>query len=59
MSEEMSPDSTTSLESLRPLRVERHSTPTSSGSTVVSYASDLGEGPVLWLVHGYPQSAYM
>jgi hypothetical protein len=26
---------------------------------VISYASDLGEGPVLWLVHGYPQSAYM
>jgi hypothetical protein len=47
------------LESLRALRVERHVTPTSSGSTVISYASDLGEGPVLWLVHGYPQSAYM
>jgi hypothetical protein len=59
MPEEMSPDSTTSLESLRALRVERHSTPTSSGSTVVSYANDLGEGPVLWLIHGYPQSAYM
>jgi hypothetical protein len=50
---------TKNLESLRALRVERHVTPTSSGSTVISYASDLGEGPVLWLVHGYPQSAYM
>lgn len=60
MPREMSPDSTTSLESLRALRVERHVTPTSSGSTVVSYANDLGEGlPVLWLVHGYPQSAYI
>lgn len=26
---------------------------------MISYTKDLGEGPVLWLVHGYPQSAYM
>ena len=50
---------TRNLESLPSLRVERHVTPTSSGSTVISYTKDLGEGPVLWLVHGYPQSAYM
>ncbi|KAI4726677.1 alpha/beta hydrolase [Aureobasidium sp. EXF-10728] len=49
-----------SLESLPDLHVKRHVfSPTSSGSTVVSYTKDLGEGPVLWLVHGYPQSAYI
>lgn len=53
------PSDIRNLESLRALRVERHVTPTSSGSTVISYTKDLGEGPVLWLVHGYPQSAYM
>lgn len=37
----------------------RNETSTSSGSTVVSYSHDLGKGPVLWLVHGYPQSAYI
>ncbi|THY44367.1 alpha/beta hydrolase [Aureobasidium pullulans] len=47
------------LESLSALAVERHVSTTPSGSTVISYAKDLGEGPVLWLVHGYPQSAYM
>ncbi|KAG9562993.1 alpha/beta hydrolase, partial [Aureobasidium melanogenum] len=47
------------LEGLHNLHVKRDVTPTSSGSTVVSYAKDLGEGPVLWLVHGYPQSAYI
>ncbi|KAI9707025.1 MAG: hypothetical protein M1820_004613 [Bogoriella megaspora] len=35
------------------------STPTSSGSTVVSYVHDRGDGPVLWLVHGYPQTAFI
>lgn len=35
------------------------STTTESGSTVVSYTHDLGQGPVLWLVHGYPQSAFI
>lgn len=38
--------------------LKRHETTTSSG-IIVSYDHDLGEGPVLWLVHGYPQSAYM
>ncbi|KAH0123190.1 hypothetical protein KCU67_g17874, partial [Aureobasidium melanogenum] len=47
------------LEGLHNLHVKRNVTPTSSGSTVVSYAKDLGHGPVLWLVHGYPQSAYI
>ncbi|KAG2161328.1 hypothetical protein VTO58DRAFT_110190 [Aureobasidium pullulans] len=47
------------LESLSALAVERHVSTTPSGSTVTSYAKDLGEGPVLWLVHGYPQSAYI
>lgn len=39
--------------------LKRHETQTSSGSKVVSYSHDLGQGPVLWLVHGYPQSSYM
>lgn len=39
--------------------LKRQSTDTSQGGTVVSYTHDLGQGPVLWLVHGYPQSAYM
>jgi pimeloyl-ACP methyl ester carboxylesterase len=34
-------------------------TPTSSGSTITSYTSDLGPStPILTLIHGYPQSAY-
>ncbi|GAB7354147.1 hypothetical protein MBLNU459_g4706t1 [Dothideomycetes sp. NU459] len=39
--------------------LSRNSTPTSQGGTVVSYSHDIGNGPVLWLVHGYPQSAYI
>lgn len=39
--------------------LKRQSTSTTQGGTVVSYTNDLGHGPVLWLVHGYPQSAYM
>ncbi|KEQ90918.1 hypothetical protein AUEXF2481DRAFT_44653 [Aureobasidium subglaciale EXF-2481] len=50
---------TRNLETLSALSVERHVSTTASGSTVISYAKDLGEGPVLWLVHGYPQSAYI
>lgn len=39
--------------------LKRNSTPTSSGSTVVSYTSDLGaDKPILTLIHGYPQSSY-
>lgn len=30
-----------------------------SGCTVRSYIHDHGKGPVLAMVHGYPQSAYM
>ncbi|KAK5136912.1 hypothetical protein LTR08_001419 [Meristemomyces frigidus] len=36
-----------------------HSTKTSSGCVVKSYSHDTGSGPILCLVHGYPQSAYM
>lgn len=49
---------TVDISSIHPY-LKRQETPTSSGSTVVSYNHDLGSGPVLWLVHGYPQSAYM
>lgn len=35
-------------------------TKTESGSTVCSYHKDLGlEKPILTLIHGYPQSAFM
>ncbi|KAH8890286.1 alpha/beta hydrolase [Thozetella sp. PMI_491] len=38
----------------------RHVTPTKSGSDVVSYISDLKNGgPILTLIHGYPQSAFI
>ncbi|KAK4445911.1 alpha/beta hydrolase [Podospora aff. communis PSN243] len=37
--------------------LQRNVTPTSSASTVVSYTSNLGHGPILTLIHGYPQSA--
>ncbi|KAK0625014.1 Alpha/Beta hydrolase protein [Bombardia bombarda] len=41
-------------------QLKRHVTPTSSGSDVVSYTSDLGDGgPILTLIHGYPQSAFI
>ena len=29
------------------------------GCTLKSYSHDTGSGPVLCMVHGYPQSAYM
>ncbi|SLM38940.1 alpha beta hydrolase [Lasallia pustulata] len=32
---------------------------TSSGSKVCCYTSDLGHGPILTLIHGYPQSAFI
>ncbi|KAH8895981.1 hypothetical protein GQ53DRAFT_792429 [Thozetella sp. PMI_491] len=38
-------------------QLERHVTPTKSGSELVSYTSDLKNGgPILVLAHGYPQS---
>jgi pimeloyl-ACP methyl ester carboxylesterase len=40
-------------------QLTQHITPTSSGSTVCSYTSDLGTGPILTLIHGYPQSAFI
>jgi len=46
------------LKSLHP-KLAKNFTKTSSGSTVCSYTSDIGgEGPILTLIHGYPQSAY-
>ena len=39
--------------------LKRHEVETSAGSTVVSYSHDTGDGPVLWLLHGYPQSAFI
>ncbi|EMC98478.1 hypothetical protein BAUCODRAFT_32526 [Baudoinia panamericana UAMH 10762] len=39
--------------------VIQHVTKTSSGCTVRSYSHDTGSGPVLCMVHGYPQSSYM
>ncbi|KAJ9150700.1 Alpha/beta hydrolase [Pleurostoma richardsiae] len=40
--------------------LQRHATPTASGSTIVSYTSDLGpDTPILTLIHGYPQSAFI
>ena len=31
----------------------------SQGCTLKSYSHNTGSGPVLCMVHGYPQSAYM
>jgi hypothetical protein len=40
--------------------LQRNSTKTVVGGTIVSYTSDLGDGgPVLTLIHGYPQSSFM
>ena len=39
--------------------LQRQSISAESGSTVVTYTHDLGHSPVLWLVHGYPQSAFI
>ncbi|KAK0849858.1 hypothetical protein LTS02_013419 [Friedmanniomyces endolithicus] len=39
--------------------LKQHDTKVSSGGTVRAYSHDTGSGPVLCLVHGYPQSAYM
>lgn len=41
-------------------KLKQQLTQTSSGSTVCSYTSDLGDnGPILTLIHGYPQSAFI
>lgn len=40
--------------------LQRNVSPTTSGSQLVSYSSDLGTGdPIVVLIHGYPQSAFM
>lgn len=38
--------------------LRRNETQTASGSKVVSYIVDRGEGPIMMLIHGYPQSAF-
>jgi len=39
--------------------LQRNETQTASGSNVVSYVSNKGDGsPIMMLIHGYPQSAY-
>lgn len=41
-------------------QLKQNFTKTSSGSTVCSYTSDLdNNGPILTLIHGYPQSAFI
>ncbi|KAK3632775.1 hypothetical protein LTR56_007120 [Elasticomyces elasticus] len=39
--------------------LKQHDSKVSSGGTVRAYSHNTGSGPVLCLVHGYPQSAYM
>ena len=40
--------------------LKRTSTSTSSGSKVIAYSSILpGDGPIMTLIHGFPQAAYM
>ena len=51
----MADDSLVTLDS----SLKQHDTKVSSGGTVRAYSHDTGSGPVLCLVHGYPQSAYM
>lgn len=52
-------DKMVDLKSLHP-QLDKSFTETASGSTVCSYTSDIGgDGPILTLIHGYPQSAFM
>jgi len=46
------------LNTLHPF-LKPQETKTAPGSTVKSYSHDTGSGPVVCLVHGYPESAYM
>ncbi|KAK4553901.1 hypothetical protein LTR86_009076 [Recurvomyces mirabilis] len=39
--------------------LKQHDSKVSSGGTVRAYSHDTGSGPVLCLVHGWPQSAFM
>jgi pimeloyl-ACP methyl ester carboxylesterase len=40
--------------------LERNFTTTGSGSTICSYSKKIPrDGPIVVLIHGYPQSAYM
>lgn len=47
-----------SLKSLHAF-LQENTTQVSSGGKVVSYSHDHGSGPVLCMVHGWPQSSYM
>lgn len=46
------------LKDLHPF-LQEQATKVSSGGTVKSFSHDHGSGPVLCMVHGYPQSSYM
>ncbi len=55
------PSSVTKMVDLKSLlpQLNKTFTETSSGSTVCSYTSNIGgDGPILTLIHGYPQSAF-
>ncbi|CAK4030073.1 Fluoroacetate dehalogenase [Lecanosticta acicola] len=47
-----------SLKTLHPF-LQQNDTKVSSGGTVKSFTHDTGSGPVLCVVHGWPQSSYM
>ncbi|TKX22074.1 alpha/beta hydrolase fold-containing protein 22 [Elsinoe australis] len=49
---------TTTLSSVHPW-LKRNETSLDSCPKVVSYTHDSGSGPVLFLIHGYPQSAFI
>ncbi|KAF2225797.1 alpha/beta hydrolase [Elsinoe ampelina] len=49
---------TITLNSVHPW-LKRNDTPVESCPNVVSYTHDTGSGPVLFLIHGYPQSAFI
>ncbi|CAK1360898.1 Fluoroacetate dehalogenase [Cercospora beticola] len=48
----------TNLSSLHPF-LSKNETAVSSGGSVISYSHDLGSGPILVMVHGWPQTSYM
>ena len=39
--------------------LKQNDTKASSGGTVRSYSHDHGSGPILCMVHGYPESSFM
>lgn len=46
------------LSTLHPF-LKQQDTKVSSGGIVQNYSHDHGSGPVLCMVHGYPESSYM